>query len=418
MSEFVMKLPDVGEGVAEAEIIEWHVAVGDVITEDDVIADVMSDKATIELPSPVSGVVRWVACDVGDVLAVGATLIRIDTDDAGAEPSDAGASSGSASGPSTALPPPPAVDPNPADERPMSATPTQKPGPTSAAPAVRARALDLGLDLHGITGTGPDGRVTHADLDALLRDSWRPATRSADVAQTDVVDDIRVTGLRRNIAERMQASVRRIPHFTYVDEIDVTEVDRLRSELNAGRSENQPKLSMLPFLIRAVVLAVRSHPEMNARFDDDAGVVHRHRSVHLGIAVQTDRGLMVSVVQRAGALDLWDSATEVGRLAESARSGAIKLEELTGSTITISSLGALGGIVSTPVINAPEVAIIGVNKIADRPVFVGDTILRRKIMNLSSSFDHRVIDGADAAAFIATIRRLIETPAMLFVDQG
>ena len=226
---------------------------------------------------------------------------------------------------------------------------------------------------------------------------------------------MKVTGLRRNIAERMQASKRRIPHFTYVEEVDVTEIERLRRELNDAKSEQQPKLSLLPFLMRAVVLAVRAHPAMNARFDDEEGVVRRHRAVHLGIAVQTDRGLMVPVVKHAGDLDLWASAVEVARLSAAARTAKITLDELGGSTITITSLGALGGIVSTPVINAPEVAIVGVNKIVDRPVYVGDMLVRRQLMNLSSSFDHRVIDGADAAAFVQTIRRLLETPATLFV---
>ena len=231
----------------------------------------------------------------------------------------------------------------------------------------------------------------------------------------DSIEVVKVTGLRRNIAERMQASKRRIPHFTYVEEVDVTEVERLRHELNESRSDGQPKLSLLPFLMRAVVHAVADHPQMNARFDDEAGAVERYRGVHLGIAVQTDRGLMVTVLKHAEGGDLWHHAAEVTRLANAARTAKISLEELTGSTITITSLGALGGIVSTPVINAPEVAIIGVNKIVERPVYIGDALARRQIMNLSSSFDHRVIDGADAAAFIQTIRRLLETPARLFI---
>jgi 2-oxoisovalerate dehydrogenase E2 component (dihydrolipoyl transacylase) len=274
----------------------------------------------------------------------------------------------------------------------------------------------MGVELGALEGTGPDGRVTHGDLDAFLRSTARAApARPATPTGDDTVEDVKVTGLRRNIAERMQASKRRIPHFTYVEEVDVTEVERLRRELNDTRSELQPKLSLLPFLMRAVVLGVREHPGMNARFLDEEGVVRRHGAVHLGIAVQTDRGLMVTVVKHAGALDVWGSAGEVARLSAAARTAKISLDELTGSTITITSLGALGGIVSTPVINAPEVAIVGVNKIVDRPVYVGDTLVRRQIMNLSSSFDHRVIDGADAAAFVQTIRRVLETPALLFV---
>lgn len=419
MSEYTVKLPDVGEGVAEAEIVEWHVAVGDKVEEDDAIVDVMSDKATIELPSPVTGTVRWLAGDVGDVIAVGANLVQIEVDDGAAAGSNSVAAPSVADdGPEdAALSPPSGLEPVIADPPPTAAA-VSRAGESraTAAPAVRARARDIGVELDALEGTGPDGRITHGDLDAFLTSTTsvgqvRPIAPTGD----DTVEDVKVTGLRRNIAERMQASKRRIPHFTYVEEVDVTEVERLRRELNDARSEQQPKLSLLPFLMRAVVLAVREHPGMNARFLDEEGVVRRHRAVHLGIAVQTDRGLMVPVVKHAGDLDLWASAGEVARLSAAARTTKITLDELSGSTITITSLGALGGVVSTPVINAPEVAIVGVNKMVDRPMYVGDTLVRRQIMNLSSSFDHRVIDGADAAAFVQTIRRLLETPAMLFV---
>ena len=427
MSEYTVKLPDVGEGVAEAEIVEWHVAVGDRVDEDDAMVDVMSDKATIELPSPVAGTVRWIAGEVGDVIAVGGNLVQIEVDDgasaeangapveraADGEPADAALARPSGPPADVAEPADPA---DPAEVVPGAARARSTESRPTAAPAVRARARDMGVDLGSLEGTGPDGRITHGDLDAFIASTTpvaraRPATPTGD----DTVDEVKVIGLRRNIAERMQASKRRIPHFTYVEEIDVTEVERLRRELNDVKSEQQPKLSLLPFLMRAVVLAARAHPEINARFDDEEGVVRRHRAVHLGIAVQTARGLMVPVVKHAGDLDLWASADEVARLAAAARTAKITLDELGGSTITITSLGALGGIVSTPVINAPEVAIVGVNKIVDRPVYVGDTLVRRQIMNLSSSFDHRVVDGADAAAFVQSIRRVLETPAMLFV---
>jgi 2-oxoisovalerate dehydrogenase E2 component (dihydrolipoyl transacylase) len=403
MTEFTVRLPDVGEGVAEAEIVEWHIAVGDTIDEDAVMVDVMSDKATIELPSPVAGTVRWIAGDVGDVIAVGSNLVVIAID-AGADV------------PAGDTEPAPAITDSPSPEgegSPPSATSDTRP---TAAPAVRARARELDVDLGSVTGTGRDGRITHHDLDAVLGSATRhPSPRSATTAGDDGIDEVKVTGLRRNIAERMQASKRRIPHFTYVEEVDVTEVERLRHELNAARTDDQPKLSLLPFLMRAVVVAVRTHPDMNARFDDDELVVRRHRSVHLGIAVQTDRGLMVPVVHHADTLDVWASASEVARLAEEARTAKISLDELSGSTVTITSLGALGGVVSTPVINAPEVAIVGVNKIVDRPVYVGDELVRRQMMNLSSSFDHRVIDGADAAAFVHEIKQKLETPALLFI---
>lgn len=424
MSEFTVKLPDVGEGVAEAEIVEWHVAVGDTIDEDDALVDVMSDKATIELPSPVAGTVRWIAGGVGDVIAVGSSLVQIDVDD-GAE-----AGSNGAAVPSTAdhdladaAPSPPsgvtydvAEPPKTAAAAPRALSRQSRP---TAAPAVRARARDVGVELGVLEGSGPDGRITHGDLDAYLL-SATPTGQAQPTTPTDddTIEEVKLTGLRRNIAERMQASKRRIPHFTYVEEVDVTEIERLRRELNDARSEQQPKLSLLPFLMRAVVHAVRAHPAMNARFDDEERVVRRHRAVHLGIAVQTDRGLMVPVVKHASDLDIWASAGEVLRLTTAARTAKISLDELSGSTITISSLGALGGIVSTPVINAPEVAIVGVNKIVDRPVYAGEMLVRRQLMNLSSSFDHRVIDGADAAAFVQTIRRVLETPAMPFIRAG
>jgi 2-oxoisovalerate dehydrogenase E2 component (dihydrolipoyl transacylase) len=415
MSEYVVRLPDVGEGVAEAEIVEWHVQVGDTIGEDDVIADVMTDKATVELPSPVDGVVLWLGAEVGDVLAVGADLVKIDTDgSSGAEHPQPAATEDE----QPTDEPRPAPAPVAAGDEPRRPATSAKP---TAAPAVRARAAQLGLDLADVAGSGPDGRIVHSDLDALL--TRRPAgvtSRAPSPAddRADAIEQIKIVGLRRNIAERMQASMRRIPHFTYVEEVDVTALEALREQLNAARAEHQPKLTVLPFLMRAVVRAVADHPEMNARFDDEAGIVHRHRVVQLGIAAQTPRGLMVPVVKDAHRLDLWQSASEVARLSEAARSNKITLAELTGSTITITSLGAAGGVVTTPVINAPEVAIVGVNKIVTRPVYVDGAVVPRQVMNLSSSFDHRVVDGADAAAFIQAIKRMLESPALLFVPVG
>jgi 2-oxoisovalerate dehydrogenase E2 component (dihydrolipoyl transacylase) len=279
---------------------------------------------------------------------------------------------------------------------------------------VRQRAAALGVSLASIAGSGPDGRVVHADLDAHLTHS-RTTSTSTRAPADDTVDAVRVLGLRRNIAQRMQIAKARIPHFTYVDEIDVTEVERLRSELNEQRTDRRSRLTILPFLIRAVVVAIADFPQMNARYDDDEGVVNRHRSVHLGVAAQTPKGLMVPVIKNAETLDLWATADELTRLSTAARDHTITIQELSGSTITVTSLGALGGIVSTPIINYPEVAIVGVNKIATRPVYVGDALQPRQIMNLSSSFDHRVVDGADAASFIQQIKTLLETPALLFL---
>ena len=401
MSEYTMKLHDVGEGVAEAEIVEWHVAVGDLVTEDDVIAEVMSDKATIELYAPLTGTVTWLAGEAGDTVAIGADLVRFRP----GRGTDA---------PDMAAPVPDELVPGQAVPVPPAPVPPVVGGGTLAAPAVRLRARQLGIELAGVSGSGPHGRVVHADLDAAMTARTGAAVPVDD--DNGEIEAIKVIGLRRNIAERMQAAKRRIPHFTYVEEVDMTELERLRRHLNTtGASGTRPKLTVLPFLIRAIVIAVGDHPEMNARFDDEAGFVNRHREVHLGIAVQTPRGLMVPVLRSAGHHDLWSAATEVARLSEAARTNTITLPELNGSTITITSLGALGGIVSTPVINAPEVAIIGVNKISTRPVYVDGVLVPRKMMNLSSSFDHRVIDGSDAAAFVQRIKVVLETPALAWV---
>ena len=409
MGDYVVKLPDVGEGIAEAEIVEWHVSVGDTIAEDQVMVEVMTDKATVELPSPVAGIVVSVGAAVGDVLAVGAPLIHIDT---GGETT--GVDSSAPSIEPVAEPPVELAPPEPT--APVARLPVAG-RPQTAAPAVRQRAATLGIDLFEVEGTGPEGRVVHADLDAhLTRNGSQQPTPQATTTRDNSVDDVAVVGLRRNIAQRMQLAKTRIPHFTYVDEVDMTEVERLRAELNRQRSDRESRLTILPFLMRAVVVAIGDFPQMNARYDDDNGVVHRHRAVHLGVATQTAKGLMVPVVANCDRRDLWECSDEVTRLSTAARNNKITLEELTGSTITITSLGSLGGIVSTPIINYPEVAIIGVNKIATRPVYVGDSLVPRQIMNLSSSFDHRVVDGADAAAFIQRIKVLLETPALLFIS--
>ena len=436
MSEYVVKLPDVGEGIAEAEIVEWHVNPGDTITEDQVMVEVMTDKATVELPSPVSGIVLSITGAAGDIVSVGSPLIRIETNGGvtAAPPSPAPASAdspppetlGDATESQAPLAPPVAESAAPQapaenESAPPAAAPTAAP---TASPAVRQRAKALGIDLATVAGSGPDGRIVHGDLDTHLTRNVTaapPRTTPARTASTadaadDSVDEIPVIGLRRNIAQRMQIAKTRIPHFTYVEEVDVSELERLRAQLNQDHADRDSRLTVLPFLMRAVVVAVRDFPQMNARYDDDNGVVSRHHSVHLGVATQTAKGLMVPVVKHANDNDLWESADEVARLSTAARNGKVTLEELSGSTITITSLGALGGIVSTPIINYPEVAIIGVNKILTRPVYVDGAVVPRQIMNLSSSFDHRVVDGADAAAFIQRIKALLKTPALLFID--
>lgn len=423
MSEFVMRLPDVGEGLAQAEVTAWRVAVGDVVAPNDAVVEVMTDKATVELPSPVAGRVARLGPDVGDVVAVGSDLAWITTNDDRRETTtevngpaatavDARPPDATSTGDAPAPPAAPIASGDPArradGEIAQAAEPHAR---TLAAPAVRRRAQRLGVDLADVAASGPGGRVVHEDLDDVVARRSPPPLAPAGSGD---VEEVRVVGLRRNIARRMQEA-HRIPHFSYVEELDVTELERLRAELNESRLQDRPRLTVLPFLVRAIVLALADAPQINARYRDDDGIAELHRAVHVGIAVQTDRGLMVPVVRHAEQRDIWAIAAEVARLSDAARAGTVTLTDLSGSTITVTSLGALGGIVSTPIINAPEVAIVGVNKIAERPVRHDGTWTARSMMNLSSSFDHRIVDGWDAARFIQRIKTLIESPALLFV---
>ena len=431
MGVHVIKMPDLGEGIAEVEVVEWRVKPGDKVVEDQVLADVMTDKATVEIPSPVHGTVTTLGCEIGQALSVGAALITLEVEGAGNE---ATIKAAPASRQQAAAPAPAAAAPKPAPApEPVAAKAAPAPAPVTAkvtalrpegekplaAPAVRQRAWDLGIELQFVHGSGPAGRITHSDLDAFVaRGPARSAGGGNDdrYAQRDGEHAVPVIGLRRKIAEKMQDAKRRIPHFSYVEEIDVTEVEALRTQLNARWGKERGKLTLLPLLMRAVVLAARQYPQVNARFDDEAGVVTRYDAVHIGIATQTDPGLMVPVVRNAEARDPWSSAAEVLRLAEAARAGKALREELSGSTITITSLGALGGIVTTPVINSPEVAIVGVNRMVERPMIRDGLVVARKMMNLSSSFDHRVVDGMVAAQFVQAIRGYLECPATLFVE--
>jgi 2-oxoisovalerate dehydrogenase E2 component (dihydrolipoyl transacylase) len=427
MSDYIIKVPDIGEGIAEVELVAWHVKVGDTVREDQGLADVMTDKAAVEVPSPVAGTVVSLGGEIGKMIAVGAELIRLEVEGAGNVKAGAPAAP-ARQAPAAAAPQPAPAAPEPAatqavatQKAPPRATqaPMRAPGEKPiASPAVRRRAWELGIELQYVHGSGPAGRIVHEDLDVYLASRGQPAQRQGSTAyvQRDGEEAIPVIGLRRKIAQKMQESKRRIPHFTYVEEVDVTELEALRGQLNARYAAERGKLTLLPFIVRAVVLAVRDFPQMNARFDDDAGVVTRSGAVHLGIATQTEPGLMVPVLRHAETLDLWATAEEIARLAEAARSGKATREQLSGSTITITSLGALGGIVSTPVINHPEVAIIGVNRIALRPMILGGAVVARQMMNLSSSFDHRVVDGMHAAQFVQAIRTLLEAPAMLFLE--
>lgn len=423
MGTHVIKMPDIGEGIAEVELSVWHVKVGDMVVEDQVLADVMTDKAMVDIPSPVHGKVIALGGQPGEVMAVGSVLISIEVEGAGnvkesAQPAAVKEAPIAApkeeavveSKPVAAATPRPAVCQGPlvareANERPL------------ASPAVRKHALDLGIALRLVRGTGPAGRVLHDDLEAYLAQGQSNASSvSSAYAQRNDEAQIPVIGMRRKIAQRMQDATQRAAHFSYVEEIDVTAVEELRAHLNEKHGATRGKLTLLPFLVRALVVALRDFPQINARYDDEAQVITRLGAVHVGIATQADIGLMVPVVRHAEARSLWDSAAEIARLATAARNGKASRDELSGSSITLTSLGALGGIVSTPVLNLPEVAIVGVNKIVERPMVIKGQIVIRKMMNLSSSFDHRVVDGMDAAQFIQAVRGLLEQPATLFVD--
>ena len=423
MGTHVIKMPDIGEGIAEVELSQWHVKVGDLVVEDQVLADVMTDKAMVDIPSPVHGKVIALGGQPGEVMAVGSVLISIEVEGAGNLKESAApapvkeapvvpkAEAVVESKPAPAAPRPATVCQGPmvareADERPL------------ASPAVRKHALDLGIQLRLVRGSGPAGRVLHEDLEAYLAQGQSNASApvAAAYAQRNDEEQIQVIGMRRKIAQRMQDATQRAAHFSYVEEIDVTAIEELRAHLNEKHGASRGKLTLLPFLVRALVVALRDFPQMNARYDDEAQVITRLGAVHVGVATQSDVGLMVPVVRHAEARSLWDSAAEISRLANAARNGKASRDELSGSTITLTSLGALGGIVSTPVLNLPEVAIVGVNKIVERPMVVKGQVVIRKMMNLSSSFDHRVVDGMDAALFIQAIRGLIEQPATLFVE--
>jgi len=421
MSEFVLKMPDVGEGIAEAELVEWHVKPGDPVREDMVLAAVMTDKATVEIPSPVAGIVTWVAAEIGDTVAVKAPLVRIETDVEAAslkvgEPEAEPATTAPVADVLKLQTPSPKVDMPAVPMEPAKATALPFDHKPLASPAVRRRAQELGIDLRQVRGSGPAGRITHDDLDGHNASGGQQVSQPSLMQRRTSVEEVKITGLRRKIAEKMALSVSRIPHITYVEEVDVSDLEDLRATMNAARKPEQPKLTILPFLMRALVKTVGEQPAMNATFNDDAGVIKRYGAVHIGIAAQTPAGLVVPVVRHAEARGIWDCASELARVSEAARTGSAQREELSGSTITISSLGALGGIASTPVINHPEVAIIGVNKIAVRPVWDGNQFIPRKMMNLSSSFDHRVVDGFDAATFIQRIKALLETPALIFIE--
>ncbi|WP_126227466.1 dihydrolipoamide acetyltransferase family protein [Burkholderia ambifaria] len=448
MGIHVIKMPDIGEGIAEVELVAWHVEVGQTIKEDQPLADVMTDKAAVEIPSPVAGKVLALGGRIGEMMAVGSELIRVEVEGdgnlkPGAKARDAGADATSrpevVDTPARSSKVTEAAEGAEAHDASKAARHTAERAPAEprraehaappraalapgerplASPAVRQRAWDMGIELRYVRGTGEAGRILHADLDAYARTGGTAAggAQARGYDERNDETEVPVIGLRRAIARKMQEAKRRIPHFSYVEEIDVTELESLRSELNRRHGDARGRLTPLPLLIRAMVIALRDFPQINARYDDEAGVVTRYGAVHMGVATQTDSGLTVPVLRHAEARDVWSISAEIARLADAVRANRAQRDELTGSTITISSLGALGGIMSTPVINHPEVGIVGMNRIVERPMIRDGAIVARKLMNLSSSFDHRVVDGADAAEFIQAVRGLLERPALLFVE--
>jgi len=429
---YLFKLPDVGEGTAEAELVEWKVKLGDHVAEDQPLADVMTDKATVELTSPVAGRVVALNGEPGKMVAVGSAIVGLEVEGAGNVSASAPQAAPAAAPKAEAKPAPVAKTPEPkaapklvaasssGGSKPAFATRTAGERPL-ASPAVRQRAHDLGVELQFVAGSGPSGRIEHGDLDAYVASGGKgghaPVSGGGSAyALREGDQEIKIIGLRRRIAEKMQQAKRSIPHITYVEEVDATELDALRVYLNASKRADQPKLTLLPFFIRAMAKVLPEHPQINARYDEEAGVLRQSAGVHVGIATQGPNGLLVPVVRHAEALDIWGCANEIGRVTTAARDGSATRDELSGSTITITSLGTLGGIVHTPVINHPEVAIVGPNKIVERPVVRHGKIEVRKMMNISSSFDHRIVDGWDAAMFIQKIKGLLEHPAALFVD--
>ena len=416
MGNFVFKLPDIGEGVVEGEVVQWHVSVGDSVSEDDPIVDVMTDKATVTIPSPVSGVISSLSGDVGDMIAVGSSLMEIDSEGEGGGPA---AEDTEVQEPVSEPDPPNAPEPSPAPKAPEPApseiqTQTRR---VLASPAVRKRARENDVDLANVRGSGPAGRIRHADLDAFIAagGAVSGAPPMAYSLKRTEVTPVKVVGLRRKISEQMSLSKSRIPHFSYFEEVDITEMENLRQILNSTRDQTQPKLTYLPFIMIALAKIMPDHPECNAHFDDEAGVVNRNAAVNLGIATQTDRGLYVPVVKHVESMDIWKTASEMQRVSGSARDGTASLDELTGSTFTITSLGREGGLGATPIINHPEVAILGVHKAREMPVARNGAVVIRRIMNLSSAFDHRVVDGADGASLIQHLKRMLENPALIFM---
>ena len=427
MGDYVFKLPDIGEGVVEGEIVTWHVKVGDSINEDDQVVDIMTDKATVTIPSPTSGVVTELSGEVGDMVAVGSTLVVFSTDGTASNVIEEESE--------------PEVIPEPVKEEKIIQEPVKEkkinlPSKTEisiettktknvtreksrilASPAVRRRARDADLNLSLVSGSGPAGRIRHADLDVFIAagGTVTGAPPTSYSTKRTSINEIKVVGLRRKIAEQMVKSKFSIPHFSYFEEIDVTELEELRQMLNSSRNDGQPKLTYLPFIMMALAKIMPSHEECNAHYDDENNIVTQYSAIHLGIATQTERGLFVPVVKHVEAMDIWQSAAEMQRVSGAARNGTASLDDLSGSTFTITSLGRDGGLGATPIINHPEVSILGIHKAREMPVVKDGKIVVRRIMNISSSFDHRIVDGANGAALIQALKRMLQHPALIFM---
>ena len=426
MGTYAFKLPDIGEGVVEGEVVEWMVSVGDTVKEDDPILSVMTDKATVEIPSPVDGKVTKIIGEPGDILPVGEVCIEFEVDGAGNASSS---TDGAEPTPEPVAEPAPAkeeVKPKPVAEK--APEPLAAPAPVAraagtkalASPAVRQRAREANIDLQIVAGSGPGGRISHADLDRHIAggasgaSSFAPVGASVKTKLTGT-EEVKVIGLRRKIADSMMSSYSTIAHFSYFEEVDITALEELRQHLNSTRPEGAPKLTYLPFIMQALVKALKESPECNALYDDEANVVTRHQAIHLGIATQTDRGLYVPVVKHVEAMDIWQSASEMVRVTSATRDGKATADELSGSTFTITSLGRLGGLGATPIINKPEVGILGVHNAKERAVVRNGQIVVRRMMNLSSSWDHRVVDGHDGATLVQKVKTLLENPATIFM---
>ncbi len=411
MSTYVFKLPDLGEGTVEAEIGEWHVKVGDVVEEDQIIVDMMTDKAAVEIPSPVGGRITALNGEAGDMVAVGSELIVFDTDADTAAAVEAAPEEGK-----------PVETPTPVAATAIAAVERDAGEKALTSPAIRRRAREAGIDLATVPGSGAKGRISREDFEAFVQGNVRPTGQAALAPtmgrQANGIEEIKVIGIRRVIAKRMAEAKRNIPHFSYVEEVDVTELEALRKHLNARKDSDKPNLTYLPFLALALARVLKNFPQCNALYDEERGVIVRHEAVHVGVATQTPDGLKVPVVKHVEALSLWGTASEMRRVSDAAREGSAGKSELSGSTITITSLGKLGGIASTPIINAPELGIIGVNKAVERPVVLNGAITVRRIMNLSTSFDHRFVDGYDAAAMVQELKDMLEHPASIFVDEN